>query len=96
MGRLWSYMTCLVSFTANVVEKLSSSRKNLDDVQFVYAFEIVEKIPLVTLLKAYLEDENKVSQEIAQKGRDHVNAHVCLFLCVWWSCSLIGIKLSKY
>jgi hypothetical protein len=36
----------------------------------------------VPLLKAYLEDEKKKSEELAQKGRDPVGAQVCLFLCV--------------
>jgi hypothetical protein len=42
MGRLWSCMTCLVLFLADVVEKLSSSRKQIDAIQFVYAFGLVE------------------------------------------------------
>jgi len=58
----------------DVVEKLSSSGKQIGAIQFIYAFGLVEKFPPVPLLKAYLEDEKRVSQELAQQGGDPVNA----------------------
>jgi hypothetical protein len=54
----------------DVVEKLISNQKNFEAVQFVYAFGLVEKFPPIPLLKAYLEDKKKESEELVQKRRD--------------------------
>nr|ABK24802.1 unknown [Picea sitchensis] len=58
----------------DVVEKLSSSGKQIGAIQFIYAFGLEEKFLPVPLLEAYLEDEKRVSQELAQQGGDPVNA----------------------
>jgi len=54
----------------DIVEKLRSSRRCFPAVRFVYAFGLEEKISPVSLLKGYLEDEKKVSQQLLQNGRD--------------------------
>jgi len=58
----------------DVVEKLSSSGKQIGAIQFIYAFGLEEKFPPVPLLEAYLEDEKRASQELAQQAGDPVNA----------------------
>ena len=87
-------MTCLVLFLADVVEKLRSQRQ-MDALRFVFAFGLVEKFPLVPLLKAYLEHQRKASEEIEKKGRDYVGSLVCLFLLVSFMLPC-QYKLSKY
>jgi hypothetical protein len=54
----------------DIVEKLRSSRRCFPAVRFVYAFGLQEKISPVSLLKGYMEDEKKVSQQLLQNGRD--------------------------
>nr|ABR17986.1 unknown [Picea sitchensis] len=54
----------------DIVEKLRSRRKYLDAIYYAYAFGLVEKITPIPLLKAYLEDEKKKSEELVQKGKD--------------------------
>lgn len=54
------------------VEKMSSSGKQIEAIQFIYEFGLVEKFTPVPLLKAYLKDEKKVSEELAKKGTEFV------------------------
>lgn len=48
------------------MEKLHSQRQ-MDALRFIFAFGLVEKIPLVPLLKEYLKHQRKASKEIAKK-----------------------------
>jgi len=70
MGRLWSCMTCLVLFLADVVEKLSSSGRQIDAVHFVCEFGLAEKIPPVPLLKAYLKEAKRAWLEITKNDKN--------------------------
>lgn len=56
-------MTCLVLFLVDAVEKLHSQRQ-MDALRFFFAFGLVEKFPLVPLLKAYLKHQRKALEEI--------------------------------
>nr|ABK24919.1 unknown [Picea sitchensis] len=58
----------------DIVEKLSSTRKQLDAAQFVLAFGLEEKFPPVPLLKAYLENEKEGSEKFAKKGGAQIAA----------------------
>ncbi|XP_077246965.1 FRIGIDA-like protein 1 [Tasmannia lanceolata] len=51
------------------VQKLASMGKQLEAVNFVYAFELVDKFPPGPLLKAYLKESKKVAQEIRKEGK---------------------------
>ncbi|XP_077217433.1 truncated FRIGIDA-like protein 1 [Tasmannia lanceolata] len=60
-----------LDFTEKVpdfIQKLVSKGKQLDAVNFVYAFELVNKFPPVPLLKAYLKESEKVAEEIRKEG----------------------------
>ncbi|XXG55485.1 hypothetical protein AAC387_Pa03g3145 [Persea americana] len=60
----------LVEKVPDLIQKLISKGKQLDAVNFAYAFEIVDKFPPVPLLKAYLKEAKKVAQEVRRKGNN--------------------------
>ncbi|GLJ45726.1 hypothetical protein SUGI_0962300 [Cryptomeria japonica] len=58
----------------DIVEKLISSGKQIEAVNFVHTFGLTEKYPLVPLLRAYLKDAKKLSQDTAKNGKNSINA----------------------
>ncbi|KAH9328932.1 hypothetical protein KI387_001040 [Taxus chinensis] len=58
----------------DIVEKLISSGKQIEAVNFVHTFGLVEKFPPVPLLKTHLKDAKKVSQETAKNGKNSISA----------------------
>uniref|UniRef100_A0A0C9RXX4 FRIGIDA-like protein n=1 Tax=Wollemia nobilis TaxID=56998 RepID=A0A0C9RXX4_9CONI len=59
---------------SDIIEKLISSGKQIDAVKFAHAFGLVEKFPPVPLLKAYLKNSKKLSQETAKNGKNAISA----------------------
>jgi len=84
----------MVGFHVNV-GNTSRSQRQMDALLFVFSFGLVEKFPLVPLLKAYLKHQRKALEEIEKKGRYHVRSLVCLFLLLWFMLHC-QYKLSKY
>eukprot|EP01018_Ginkgo_biloba_P017589 Gb_32064 [translate_table: standard] len=58
----------------DVVEKLISSGRQIEAVNFAHAFGLVDKFSPVPLLKAYLKDAKKVSQETLKSGNNSTAA----------------------
>ncbi|KAF9610265.1 hypothetical protein IFM89_021826 [Coptis chinensis] len=59
----WPRHVLLGMNLCDFIQKLNSRRKQIDAVKFVYAFDVVEKFPPVSFLKAYLKESKKVAQE---------------------------------
>lgn len=66
-----------ILFRTDLIQKLISKGKQLDAVNFAYAFEIVDKFPPVPLLKAYLKEAKKIAQEVRRKGNNSTQSLVC-------------------
>ncbi|KAK1295669.1 hypothetical protein QJS10_CPB15g01575 [Acorus calamus] len=56
------------------INKLVTKGKELDAVRFVFAFDLVNKIPPVPLLKAYVKGSKKTSQEVRNKGNNSLQS----------------------
>lgn len=61
----------------DLIQKLIIKGKQLDAVNFAYAFDLVDKFPPVPLLKAYLKEAKKVAQEVRKKGNHSAQSLVC-------------------
>ncbi|KAM0950350.1 hypothetical protein DsansV1_C04g0040501 [Dioscorea sansibarensis] len=53
-----------------LIQKLNDKGKQLDAVKYVQAFNLMDKYPLVPLLKSYLKATRKAVQEIRTKGNN--------------------------
>ncbi|KAL5987970.1 hypothetical protein ACLOJK_035732 [Asimina triloba] len=58
----------------DLIRKLVSSGKQLDAVNYAYAFDVVGQFPPVPLLKEYLKESKKVAQNVRKKGHDSLQA----------------------
>ncbi|XP_058081102.1 FRIGIDA-like protein 3 [Magnolia sinica] len=58
----------------DLIRKLISNGKQLDAVNYAYAFDVVGEFPPVPLLKAYLKESKKVAQEVWKKGNGSLQA----------------------
>lgn len=58
----------------DVVEKLSSSGRQIDAVHFVFKFGLAEKFPPVPLLKAYLKEAKRAALELAKNDKNPAGA----------------------
>ncbi|KAJ0973635.1 hypothetical protein J5N97_015600 [Dioscorea zingiberensis] len=64
------------AYIPELIQKLNNNGKQLDAVKYVQAFNLVDKYPLVPLLKSYLKATRKAAQEIRTKGNNsfqHMN-----------------------
>jgi hypothetical protein len=60
------YRACIIF--AGVVESLVNDGKQIDAVRFIHAFQLTEIFPPVPLLKTYLKDLRRNSQNTQRKG----------------------------
>ncbi|XP_058113262.1 FRIGIDA-like protein 2, partial [Magnolia sinica] len=58
----------------DLIRKLISNGKQLDAVNYAYAFDVVGEFPPVPLLKAYLKESKKVAQEVRKRGNGSLQA----------------------
>ncbi|OVA16043.1 Frigida-like [Macleaya cordata] len=70
----WFLFLGLVDKVPDFIRKLSSKKKQLDAVRFVYEFKLVDKFPPVPLLKAYLNESREAAEEFRQKGNNSLQA----------------------
>ncbi|XP_072958346.1 truncated FRIGIDA-like protein 1 [Typha angustifolia] len=59
---------------SDLIEKLNGKGRQLDAVNIVYAFNLVEKCPPVPLLKAYIKKAKEAAQEVRKKGNNSTQA----------------------
>ncbi|KAK9091896.1 hypothetical protein Syun_026807 [Stephania yunnanensis] len=57
-----------------LVQRLCSNGRQIDAVKFIFAFELVDKIPPVPLLQASLKEAKKVAHEVRQKGNNSLQS----------------------
>ncbi|KAL5700202.1 hypothetical protein ACHQM5_025679 [Ranunculus cassubicifolius] len=57
---------------SDFIQRLCSKGRQIDAVKFIYAFEVVDKFPVVPLLKDYFEESKKVPAEVRKRGTNPV------------------------
>ncbi|XP_058070705.1 FRIGIDA-like protein 1 [Magnolia sinica] len=58
----------------DLVHRLTSMGRLLEAVKFICAFELTDKFPPASLLKKFLQDAEKCTQEIREKGNNSIQA----------------------
>ncbi|KAK9084654.1 hypothetical protein Sjap_025065 [Stephania japonica] len=57
-----------------LVQRLCCNGRQIDAVKFIFAFDLVDKIPPVPLLQASLKEAKKVAHEVRQKGNNSLQS----------------------
>lgn len=66
--------SALVKKMPNLIDKLNNSGKQLDAVKFVLAFNLHDKYPPASLLKAYIKESKRVANEIRTNGNNSLQS----------------------